>query len=248
MLITLSPAKSLDFETKYLSVNKTKPIFCTQAKKLVTDLQKLSTDQIAEIMGISKKLAELNFDRYQNFFNAKKKQALLAFDGDVYEGIDKKNLSLDDLNFAQNIVIILSGLYGILKPLDEISPHRLEMGTDFKKINFFVKNLYQFWGDKITLEINKYDSKFLINLASKEYFESINRNLCNKKIIDIIFKEKIANDYKIIGIHAKRARGLMANFIIRNKISNPEDLKNFNYEKYKFSPTHSKANQLIFIR
>lgn len=248
MLITLSPAKSLDFETNYPSLHKTTPIFYTQTKNLVADLQKLGAEEIAEIMSISKKLAELNFERYQNFFNAQTRQALLAFDGDVYEGIDKANLTLDDLNFAQNVIIILSGLYGILRPLDAISPHRLEMGTDFKKINFLAKNLYQFWGDKITLEINKYDSKYLINLASNEYFKSINRNLCNKKIIDIIFKEKIANDFKIIGIHAKRARGLMANFIIKNKITNPEDLKNFNGEKYKFCASLSTSNQLIFTR
>lgn len=248
MLIALSPAKSLDFETNFMLSNKSSPIFLKDTQKLVAELKKFSIEDLKGLMSISENLAKLNFARFQSFNHTKKRQAILAFDGDVYDGIDKKNYDLEDFNFAQNHLIILSGLYGFLRPLDEISPYRLEMGTDFKKTSFISKNLYEFWGDKITLEINKTKSQYLINLASNEYFQSINRKICNKKIIDIIFKEKKGGVYKIIGINAKRARGLMTNFIIKNKILNPNDLKDFKLEKYQFSSQFSDSNQLVFIR
>lgn len=248
MLIALSPAKSLDFETNFMLSNKSSPIFLKDTQKLVAELKKFSIEDLKGLMSISENLAKLNFARFQSFNHTKKRQAILAFDGDVYDGIDKKNYDLEDFNFAQNHLIILSGLYGFLRPLDEISPYRLEMGTDFKKTSFISKNLYEFWGDKITLEINKTKSQYLINLASNEYFQSINRKICNKKIIDIIFKEKKGGVYKIIGINAKRARGLMANFIIKNKILNPNDLRDFKLEKYQFSSQFSDSNQLVFIR
>jgi len=248
MLIALSPAKSLDFETNFMLSNKSSPIFLKDTQKLVAELKNFSIENLESLMNISKNLAKLNFERFQNFDQAKKRQAILAFDGDVYDGIDKKNYTIEDFKFAQNHLIILSGLYGFLRPLDEISPYRLEMGTDFKKNRFISKNLYEFWGDKITLEINKTESQYLINLASSEYFQSINRKICNKKIIDIIFKEKKGEIYKIIGINAKRARGLMTNFIIKNRITHLNDLKDFKLEKYQFSSQYSDSNQLVFIR
>lgn len=248
MLVTLSPAKSLDFKTPFEAVDKSSIIFKKETSKLVDAMKKLSTKDLVDLMSISTKLAELNYDRFQNFDDAPKKQAILAFDGDVYDGIDKKNYSESDFNFAQNHLVIISGLYGILRPLDMISPYRLEMGTDFKKINFLAKNLYNFWGDKITLEINKNPARYLINLASNEYFQAINRVKCNKKIIDIIFKEKKGAEYKIIGINAKRARGLMTDFIIKNKITKPQNLREFGAEQYVFSPAFSSDNQFVFTR
>lgn len=248
MLLILSPAKSLDFESKFKSINSSKPIFLNEVEKLVSNLKQLSINSLKDLMSISDNLATLNYQRFQNFNDSTSRQAIMAFDGDVYDGIDKKNFDEEDFNFAQQHLLILSGLYGLLRPLDLIKPYRLEMGTDFKKFNFFTKNLYQFWNDKITLEINKNPAESLINLASQEYFKAINPLKINKKIIEIIFKEKKAEQYKIIGISAKKARGLMANYIIKNKIIDPQKIKNFSLENYQFSPKFSNENQWVFIR
>jgi len=248
MLTIISPAKSLDFQTNFGKIISTKPFFYQEINQLIKAIKLLNTEDLQELMAISENLAKLNFDRFQNFENQPTRQAILAFDGDVYNGFDKKNFAKNDFEFAQNHLVILSGLYGLLRPLDLIQPYRLEMGIDFKKNQFICKNLYQFWGDKITLQINKYDDEYLINLASNEYFSAINKKICNKKIIDIVFKEQKNNQYKIIGINAKIARGLMANFIIKNKINKIKDLPDFNLENYQFSKKLSSDNQLIFIR
>jgi cytoplasmic iron level regulating protein YaaA (DUF328/UPF0246 family) len=248
MLTIISPAKTLDFENDFGKIFSSNPIFFEEKNQLVEAMKSLKINDLQDLMAISENLAKLNFARFQDFAKQPSSQAILAFDGDVYNGFDKKNFNKNDYEFAQNHLVILSGLYGLLRPLDSIQPYRLEMGTDFKKIKFICKNLYQFWGDKITLQINKYDDELLINLASNEYFLAINKKICNKKIIDIIFKENKNNQYKIVGISSKIARGLMANFIIKNKINKINDLSEFNLENYQFSKNLSSENQMIFIR
>ncbi len=214
MLTLISPAKTLDFETEFKVKTHTLPIFVKEASVLISALKKASVSDLEKVFGVSKKLAELNFSRFQNFQKSDSRQALLAFDGDVYDGIDKRNL---DFDFAQKHLRILSGLYGVLRPLDLIKPYRLEMGTDFKKFDAKIKNLYEFWSDKIMPEL---ETDYIINLASEEYFAAVNTKKIKAKIINIIFKEKKDGKLKIVGINAKKARGLMANFIIKNKIFN----------------------------
>ena len=248
MLIVLSPAKSLDFSSNFKCATITKPIFQNETSQLVNHLKKLTIDNLQELMSISKKLGELNHQRFQDFQKNPERQALLAFDGDVYAGIDKENYNEKDFNFAQNHVIILSGLYGLLRPLDSIKPYRLEMGTNFKNIKFFIKNLYDFWEDKITQEINKNPTKIIVNLASQEYFSAINSNKINKKIIEITFQEKKNGVLKTIGINSKKARGLITNFAIKNKISNPLNLQEFSEENYQFNPSISSNDKWFFTR
>ena len=248
MLIVLSPAKSLDFSTNFKCTTTTKPIFQNETSLLIDNLKKLTIDNLQELMSISEKLGELNYQRFHNFKKNPERQALLAFDGDVYDGIDKKNYDEKDFNFAQNNVVILSGLYGLLRPLDSIKPYRLEMGTNFKNFNFFIKNLYDFWSEKITQEINKNPAKIIINLASQEYFSAINSSQINKKIIEIIFQEKKNGILKTIGINSKKARGLMTNFVIKNKISNPQNLQDFCEENYQFDSSLSNSKKWFFTR
>ncbi len=247
-LIILSPAKSLDFTTKFNCLNSTKPIFHKETAILIENLKELSVNDLENLMSISKKLGELNYERFQNFQKNPERQAILAFDGDVYDGIDKKNYSEKDYDFAQKNILILSGLYGLLKPLDLIKPYRLEMGTNFKDLDFFIKNLYEFWEDKIIQEINKNPSKIIINLASQEYFSAINSHKINKEIIEIIFQENKHGIFKTIGINSKKARGLMTNFIVKNKISNPQDLKKFCEANYRFNHAISNDEKWYFTR
>ncbi|MBU6338558.1 MAG: peroxide stress protein YaaA [Rickettsiales bacterium] len=260
MLILISPAKSLDYETFVKCAESTLPHFAKETQELVLGLKKLKSADLEKMMGISKKLAELNFERFQKFspkFDLKNsKQALLVFNGDVYEPIKKDKFKKADFDFAQKHLRILSGLYGILKPLDLMQAYRLEMATDFRKTslekNLKIKNLYQFWGDKISdfinSEVKENHEKYIINLASEEYFSAINPKKISAKIINIIFKEKKAGVYKIIGINAKRARGLMVNFIIENKIDDVEKLKKFNLENYIFEKSMSDEFNFTFVR
>jgi cytoplasmic iron level regulating protein YaaA (DUF328/UPF0246 family) len=248
MLIVLSPAKSLDFTTNFKCSIATKPIFPNETSLLVNNLKKLTIENLQDLMSISKKLGELNYQRFQDFQKTLERQAILAFDGDVYDGIDKKNYHEKDFDFAQKHLVILSGLYGLLRPLDSIKPYRLEMGTNFKDIKFFIKNLYEFWEDKIAQEINKNPAKNIVNLASQEYFSAINSKKINKKIIEINFQEKKNGVLKTIGINSKKARGLITNFAIKNKISNPQNLQEFNEENYRFNPSLSSNEKWFFIR
>ena len=248
MLIVLSPAKSLDFSTNFKCATTTKPIFQNETSQLVNHLKKLTIENLQELMSISKKLGELNYQRFHDFQKNPERQAFLAFDGDVYDGIDKKNYHEKDFDFAQKHVVILSGLYGILRPLDSIKPYRLEMGTNFKDIKFFIKNLYEFWEDKIAQEINKNPAKIIVNLASQEYFSAINSNKINKKIIEITFQEKKNGVLKTIGINSKKARGLITNFAIKNKISDPLNLQEFCQEKYQFNQSISSNDKWFFTR
>lgn len=251
MLILLSPAKSLNYQTSNSYPNFTIPHFAKEANQLAAELKKFTVSNLEKMMKISQNLAVINHARFQNFshnFDFKNsKQALLAFDGDVYKPIEVEKFDDADFIFAQKNLRILSGFYGILRPLDLMQPYRLEMSTVFDK-NFFTKNLYQFWGDKISQQLNLDDAKYIINLASEEYFAAVNQKKILAKIINISFKEAKNNSYKTIGIHAKKARGLMTNFIIKNKISNPEDLKKFKLENYFFEKDLSSQFNFVFVR
>jgi len=253
LLILLSPAKSLakiDFESPLQNPDFTLPRFTKETKQLADELKKFSIADLEKLMGISQKLAELNHQRFQNFsdkFDFKNsKQALLAFDGDVYKPIKVADFSKKDFDFAQKHLRILSGFYGLLRPLDLMQPYRLEMGTNLKIAA--AKNLYQFWSDKISQELENEGAKQLINLASEEYFAAINPQKISAKIINIIFKEKKGDAYKIVGINAKKARGLMARFIIKNQLKQPKDLKNFDLEKYRFAADFSDDGNFVFVR
>ena len=249
MLAVISPSKTQDFSSSNVDVfTKMRQI---EQSQILIDLLKTKTQgEIASLMSISDKLSKLNFDRFQTFSTpftlTNAKQALLAFKGDVYNGIDAPSLSSQDLDFAQSCVRMLSGLYGVIRPLDLIQPYRLEMGTRLE--NDKGKNLYEFWGDQISQILNEDESSVIINLASNEYFKGIDKKSLNAKIINIAFKEFKGDTYKIIGIYAKRARGLMVNYMIKNRITKSDDLKNFNVEDYKFRQDMSDELTWVFTR
>ncbi len=252
MLVVLSPAKSLNFAPSTIDFEPSLPIFEKETTKLVKQLRRLSSTDIAQLMDISPKLAMLNFERYQQWSAQPDgpKAAILAFDGDVYDGLQAESLSLDELKAAQQQIRILSGLYGILRPLDLISPHRLEMGTTLQVGHH--RNLYEFWGNKIARQINQ--SMFetgtisLLNLASNEYFKSIDQKTLKGNIIQVDFKDLKNGSYKIISFYAKRARGLMTRFILQHGIDKHDDLKAFDLEGYHFAPSLSKNDYLVFTR
>lgn len=246
MIILLSPAKSLDFSTKFDCSKHSQPIFLKEVEVIINSVKKFSVADLKKLMSISDNLAELNFQRFQNFDKNQTRQAIFAFDGDVYEGIDKNSIAKDS-SYTQETVRILSGLYGILKPLDLIKPYRLEMGTEFKNLKFPNKNLYEFWGDKISNDLDKIDSP-IVNLASQEYFSAVNIKKIKSPIINICFKEKKNGVLKIVGINSKRARGLMTNFAITNKIKDPNQLKNFKDDKYSFDKKLSDESNWFFVR
>lgn len=254
MKIVISPAKSLNFEKKVPTEIYTQPFFQEQASQINVFLRKMSPKQLATLMHISEKLADLNWGRNQSFSlpftieNAR--QAVYAFDGDVYEGLDVYSIDNQRISKMQDSLRILSGLYGILKPLDLIQPYRLEMGT---KLNMgdLGKDLYVFWKEQITLFLNKElkNNELFINLASNEYFNVIDTKLLNAKIITPIFKDWKGNELKTISFFAKKARGLMVRFLIENDIESAEDLKGFNYGGYTYSEEHShSSNELVFVR
>jgi cytoplasmic iron level regulating protein YaaA (DUF328/UPF0246 family) len=249
MLAVISPSKTQDFAPTDISAyTQTRQI--NQSEELVNILKGKTQDEISNLMSISDKLSKLNFDRFQTFatpFTLRNaKQALLAFKGDVYNGIDAPSLSQEDLEFAQDSVRMLSGLYGVIRPLDLIAPYRLEMGT--RLVNSKGKNLYEFWGDQISNVLNDDESEVIINLASNEYFKGIDKKALNAKIINIAFKELKNDKYKIIGIYAKRARGLMVNYIIKNRLIKPESLKAFDVEGYQFREELSDTLTWVFTR
>ncbi|ELS05005.1 hypothetical protein Xen7305DRAFT_00047430 [Xenococcus sp. PCC 7305] len=258
MLILISPAKTLDFETPSSISTYTQPDFLDKTSQLVGQLRQLSPTEISSLLKISPKLGELNNQRYQTWQQScdrnNSKQAILAFKGDVYQGLDIESFSPADLDFAQEHLRILSGLYGILRPLDLIQPYRLEMGTKLNQDQFsgLPANLYKFWGDQLTQVINnqleKQNSKFIVNLASNEYFKSVNTKLLQAEIITPIFKDWKNDKYKIISFYAKKARGLMAAYIIKNKLVNIEDIKNFTEAGYSYNGGLSQENKLVFTR
>jgi cytoplasmic iron level regulating protein YaaA (DUF328/UPF0246 family) len=252
MKIVISPAKSLDFETKVPTTQFTEGVFLSDAQKLNLVLKKKSPKKLSELMNISSKLGELNWKRNQDwnlpFTLENAKQAVYAFTGDVYIGLDVNSISLNKIEQLQNKLRILSGLYGVLKPLDLIQPYRLEMGTKLKVRT--KNNLYQFWENKITKALNEELSAndVLVNLASNEYFKVIKPNLLKAPIITPVFKDYKNGKLKIISFFAKKARGLMVRYIIENDIEKAEDLKGFNYEGYAFDANISKDNNLVFTR
>ena len=254
MLTIISPAKKLDYSHPSEAQTFTQPLLLEHSEQLLTDLRLLSPEDICSLMGLSDKLGALNYERFQEwqtpFSPDNAKQAILAFKGDVYQGLDADNMSADELSWAQDNLRILSGLYGLLRPLDLMQPYRLEMGTKFA--NQRGANLYQFWGDIITDQLNKLfpasAKSVLVNLASNEYFKSVQPKNINAEIITPVFMDQKGDKYKIISFFAKRARGLMSAFIIKNKITDAEQLKMFNVDGYSFNSAMSEGNKWVFCR
>ena len=254
MLTVISPAKTLDFESPSITKKVSTPDFLAQSKELVGIMRKQSPKALARLMGISPKLAELNVQRFHNWkppFNPDNaKQAVLAFRGDVYMGLEADSYNPRDFCFAQKNLRILSGLYGLLRPLDLIQPYRLEMGTQLT--NKHGKDLYEFWGDRITNallgELSQHRNKTLVNLASNEYFRSVNTSLLPNRLVTPIFKDYSKGSYKVLSFFAKKARGYMSSFIVKNRITKPEDLKAFDVDGYRFNPDLTTDDQWVFTR
>ncbi len=254
MLTIISPAKTLDFESKPPVPEFSIPELLDDSQKLVDKLRIMKPKKLSELMNISSSLAELNYDRYQlwhqPFAPENAKQAVLAFNGEVYIGLDAPSLPKKKLLLSQKKLRILSGLYGVLRPLDLIQPYRLEMGTKLKIGRS--KDLYAFWGNKLTSIIQKAldesGSKLVVNLASNEYYKSIHVNRLDAEIITPSFKEMKNGEYKFITIFTKKARGMMARFIIENNIKNPEDLQAFDAGGYHFNPRLSNPKSPVFTR
>ncbi len=254
MLIFLSPAKSLDYNTPPQVATHTQPAFLEQSEALIRQLRKLSPADIANLMDLSDPLALLNFNRYADwrlpFTPENAKQAVLAFDGDVYDGLAAKTLSADDLDFAQQHVRILSGLYGILRPLDLMQPYRLEMGTKFA--NKAGKDLYTFWGerllDAINAELAAMPRPVAVNLASEEYFKAAVGRKINGQVIQPVFEDWNNGKYRIVSFYAKRARGLMTRYAVINRLDEPEGLKGFADDGYAFVPEVSEERRWVFRR
>ena len=254
MLIVISPAKTLDFETPPKVPTFTIPDFLDDSAELIDELRSYEPYRLGDLMGISPKLADLNSNRYHNwslpFTAGNAKQSVLAFKGDVYAGLDADSLDPEDLQFAQQHLRILSGLYGVLKPLDLMQPYRLEMGTKLK--NRRGKDLYDFWDDRINQSLNDelagQDSPVLVNLASNEYFKSVQPERLNARIVTPTFKEERNGEYKFISFTAKKARGLMSRYIIRNRLAEPDDLRGFDLEGYRYNDALSDADTPVFTR
>ena len=254
MLFLLSPAKSLDYDTPAGALPHSLPGFAAQSAELIGVLKKKSPQQIAELMTLSDKLAGLNVARYEawspKFSASNSKQAVLAFNGDVYEGLDAKTLKPAQLEWAQAHVCILSGLYGVLRPLDWMQPYRLEMGTALSTTKG--KNLYQFWGSQIADYLNERAAAdavpVIVNLASEEYFKAVDKKALKLRVVNCVFAEHKAGKYKIISFMAKRARGLMVRYAIENKLSSVKKLESFNLEGYSFTADVSTPERLVFRR
>ena len=254
MIILLSPAKTLDYETPSINISHTIPNLLSNSKKLIKNLKEKKPEEISNLMNISDKLATLNSDRYKSWKGLKEKsnnskQAIFVFKGDVYQGLDIDSFGKKDLEYSQNHLRLLSGLYGLLRPLDIIEPYRLEMGTKLKTNKG--KNLYEFWGQEICNEIIKdlksLKSNTIINLASNEYFDSVKDIKNSANVISPVFKDFSKGKYKIISFYAKKARGLMTAWILKNKVKDNE-LKNFNVDGYYFAKDESTKNSPVFLR
>ncbi|MBF4521622.1 peroxide stress protein YaaA [Acinetobacter towneri] len=254
MLALISPAKTLDYETALPSDEYTQPRLLQHSQELIDVARKLSATEIASLMSVSEKIATLNVERFRDwqaeFDLANARQAMFAFKGDVYTGLDAYSLSAAEIEFAQKHLRMLSGLYGLLRPLDLMMPYRLEMGTKLQ--NARGENLYRFWGDIITNLINQdlkhNQSALLVNLASDEYYKSVQEAKIQAEIIKPVFLDQKNGKYKVISFYAKKARGLMARFIIENKLERAEDLKAFNSEGYYFDADSSLKGELVFKR
>jgi len=254
MIILLSPAKTLDFENPAIEKTCTEPEFLSLSKNLIAGLSKMSNEEISKLMGISDKLAALNSERYKSW-NVKhesknSKQAILAFKGDVYEGMRAWEFKKEDFAYAQKNLRVLSGLYGLLKPLDLIQAHRLEMGTVYA--NPAGKDLYSFWGERLNKKLNEEckssGSKYLINLASQEYFKATQPKKLEMEVISPVFKDEKNGKFKIISFYAKKARGMMSSFLIRNQIETLSGLRTFAENGYEFQQEESSDLQPVFFR
>ena len=249
MLVVVSPAKKLNMNLVQ-GLNVTEPYFKENVDELLNVVRNLSLKELENLMNISTNLAELNKNRFKEFGNQQKKAAAFAFAGDTYKGLSIEKLERDDLDFAQKHMRILSGLYGLLRPLDEIEPYRLEMGSKLKGKHG--SSLYEYWGNKISENLNqqakKIGSKILVNCASNEYFNAVNINILSLKVITPIFMESKNGDAKIVSFYAKNARGSMARFIIQNRVNNEEDLKKFDLDGYNYNAEKSSEGKLVFIR
>lgn len=254
MLFLLSPAKSLDYDTPAGDVPHTQPLFVRQSAELIKILRGHSPQQISELMDLSDALSGLNVARYQAWspkFTARNaKQAVLAFNGDVYEGLDAKTLKAEDLAWAQEHVCILSGLYGVLRPLDWMQPYRLEMGTALE--NPQGKNLYKFWGSSIADYLNERlqadKTPVVVNLASQEYFKAVDLKTLKARVIECVFEDWKGGKYKVISFLAKRARGLMARYAATRHVTTPKQLEKFNLEGYAYDAAASEPDRLVFRR
>lgn len=254
MLMLLSPAKTLDYQTELKTQAYTQPLHLGEAEVLVQQLQGLAPDQLAQLMKLSDKLAALNLARYASwtrpFTPENARPAILAFKGDVYTGLQAEDFSPEHFEFAQQHLRILSGLYGVLRPLDLMQAYRLEMGTPLA--TSLGKDLYAFWGARITQWINEeleaQNEPFVLNLASNEYFKAIKRPQVRAQIIDTEFRDQKNGQYKIISLYAKRARGLMARYVIQHQLSHPDDLYAFDSEGYYYSAQYSSTERLVFLR
>ena len=254
MLMVISPAKTLDFETAPATERFTQPQYLDHSQELIEQLRELSPAQISELMHVSDKIGGLNAARFGSWTPAftpdNAKQALLAFKGDVYTGLNAETFSEADFSYAQDHLRMLSGLYGLLRPLDLMMPYRLEMGT--KLANARGKDLYAFWGTQISEWLNQalaeQGDDVLLNLASNEYFSAVKKTALNARIINTEFKDLKNGQHKIISFYAKKARGMMSRFVIKERINNPEHLKQFDEQGYRFSAEQSKPDLLVFLR
>lgn len=254
MLFLLSPAKKLDYDSALQAEIHSQPLFVKEATQLIKVLRAKSAEDVAALMDLSPALAKLNVDRYAawkpTFTQENARPAVLAFNGDVYEGLQASTLKEKDLQWAQEHVAILSGLYGVLRPLDLMQPYRLEMGT--KIANPGGANLYQFWAKTIAPYLNERLAKekdpLVVNLASEEYFKAVDQKALKARVIQCVFQDAKGPTWKVVSFHAKRARGLMARFAIEQRLTKPEDLKKFASEGYAFAPEVSTEDKLVFRR
>ena len=255
MITLLSPAKTLDYESPLPVKDFSVPGNLRQSKQLIKALRKKDPQDLSDLMGLSERLANLNFERNMNWEPPVKhsddiRQAIFAFKGDVYTGLSAYSLKKSDIIFLDKHVRILSGLYGILKPLDLMSPYRLEMGTKLETSEG--KDLYEFWGQEITNSINEsistHKSKYILNLASVEYFSSVKKDLLNGEVISPVFKDYKNGKYKIISFFAKKARGSMTRYLVENRIDSPKDISGFDYDGYKYSKSESTEYSPVFLR
>ena len=254
MIIVLSPAKTLDYESPLATKKSSQPLMIDEAQKLIDVMVTKSPAEVGKLMSISPNLAQLNVERYHDweptFTKSNSRPAILAFLGDVYRGFGASRLSERDFTHAQKHLRILSGLYGVLRPLDLMQPYRLEMGTKLKTDRG--KNLYEFWGGRITDAINKdlvgQQPSALINLASKEYFSAVQPEAIEGKVVTPIFKDFSRGDYRVVPFFAKYARGLMASWLITERVSSMKGIQEFASEGYRFSSEHSAPNMPTFIR
>jgi uncharacterized protein len=254
MLLLISPAKSLDYETPATTKRHTLPQFVAESTQLIDQLRTQTPAQLASLMSLSDKLAELNVARFAawqpKFTASNSKQAVLAFNGDVYEGLDAPSLSEAQLDWAQSHLLILSGLYGLLRPLDWMQPYRLEMGTTWP--NPRGKNLYDWWGDRLAEHLNQclqeQGDDLVVNLASQEYFKAVKRKALKARVVDCVFEDWKGGQWKVISFHAKRARGLMVRHAIAKRAKTAQALKSFNTEGYAFDEAVSSPDRLVFRR